>query len=62
MQKLPRIVEVINKAEKHGYQNIIQTTLNACMNCKPCIDDMNEEQLINFQYELIMAFKHYEWI
>lgn len=62
MQKLPRIVEVINKAEKHGYQNMVQTTINACMNNHTSIDDTNEEQLLNFQFDLIMAFKNYEWI
>lgn len=39
-----------------------QYVFQRLMNCRPCLDDMTDDQKKNFDNDIIETFKHREWI
>ncbi|MGO3422676.1 MAG: hypothetical protein ACTIMZ_09480 [Pseudoalteromonas distincta] len=62
MNSVPKISEIIAKAESFEANQMEQSTLRAMMNSPVAIVDMDNEQLEKFQTDSIEYFKHMGWL
>lgn len=62
MNSVPKISEIIAKAESFEANQMEQSTLRAMMNSPVAIVDMDNEQLEKFQTDFIEYFKHMGWL
>ena len=62
MNSIPKVKQVISKAENFEANQMEQKALNKMMNSHVAIVDMNCQQLEQFQDDLIEIFKFNNWL
>lgn len=59
---LPKIKQILSKAENFEYSQIYSRTLREISNTNISIEEMSDKQLNKFQDKLVEIFKHFNWI
>lgn len=61
INKLPKIAELIKLAAKFEANQMTNRTMRELLSSEVALDNMNDEQLGEFQIDLINIFKHFGW-
>lgn len=61
INKLPKITELIKSAAKFEANQMTNRTIRELLSSEVALDNMNDEQLHEFQVDIINIFKHFGW-